>query len=450
LILGRGETIKPPSSSLLDEPMARLMGMLRRKEISVATLAEAVIAREHLLRPTRAFTFFDPEDLRRQAARLDRLGPPRNSRERPLFGVPVSVKDIFDVLGWPTTGGSSFLAALRGRAKRDSSYVARWRKAGALIVGKTHLNQFAYGITGENLHLGPCLQPTRPHLLTGGSSSGAAATVQGGAVCLGLGTDTAGSLRVPAALCGLAAFRHSAPGRKSAGLFPLAPSFDTCGWLQRDLEDIATVFFALADSTIARPRKKWRIAFLWGSWLQGCDREIIADFRALRDHLGTVPEVIVSDAEATGFDEAPDLFAPLQAYEAARVHRPFLRRHAAAYEPAILARLRAGSSTGAVEHRRLQRKRAEFCRNLRRLMAPVDFLVAPAAPYRHLVAGEDHATKRHAILQLTTPFSLGGLPVLAAPWKKRNSFVFQLVATRGEDAKLALVAQSLSRWLRDG
>ncbi len=423
--------------------------MLRRREISVTAIAEAVIAREKDVRSTRAFTFFDPEDLRRQAARLDRFGPPRGAREMPLFGLPVSVKDIFDVRGWRTGGGTSFLAAVRGRSGRDSAYVARWRRAGVLVVGKTHLNQFAYGITGENRYLGPCLQPRNGRLLTGGSSSGAAASVQGGVASVGIGTDTAGSLRVPAALCGLVAFRQSASGRKSAGLFPLAPSFDACGWLQRDLEDVTEIFFAATNVPPFRPRKKWRLRFLWGSWLEGCEREMVESFRALREHLGAVPELSLSDADATGFDEAPELFAPIQAYEAARVHRPLLRQHKAAYEPAILERLAGGLKMRPAEYSSLQRRRLGFGQNLHRLLEQVDFLVAPTTPYRRLVAGKDHVQKRRAILQLTTPFSLGGLPVLAAPWKARNSFAFQVIAIRGGDAALAQVAQPLSRWLRD-
>lgn len=434
-------------SFLLNEPLSSLLVRLRRKEIYVSALAEEIIARVEKLRATNAFTYFDAEDLRREAARLDRLGPPRDRNRWPLFGLPVSVKDIFDVRGWPTTAGSSWLADLRGPARRDSSYVARWRRTGALIVGKTHLNQFAYGITGENLALGSCVQPLRPQRLTGGSSSGAAASVQGGATSIGLGTDTAGSLRVPAALSGLVAFRQSSPRRAVAGLFPLAPSFDSCGWLQRDAEDFALIYSALNGMALPAPKKKWRLAFLWGEWLKPCDPGINADYHALRAQLDSVRETVVSDVKADGFETAVDIFAPIQAYEAARIHRHLLRRHESGYEPAILSRLKGGLTTSVEEYRRLQNQRHQFCRKLHRLFEPFDFLVAPVSPYRLLGLNADHTIRRRPILQLTTPFSLGGLPALAVPWRQCNATVFQVIARRGRDEDLARLASTLARWL---
>ena len=134
----------------------------------------------------------------------------RTAKQRPaLFGVPVAVKDCFDVAGYPTTCGSRFYAEKNGIARTDSTVAARLRQAGAVIMGKTHLHQLAYGITGENSEYGDCLQPKHPQLLTGGSSSGSAASVQEGSAVAAIGTDTGGSIRVPAALCGLAGYRSS-------------------------------------------------------------------------------------------------------------------------------------------------------------------------------------------------------------------------------------------------
>ena len=152
----------------------------------------------------------------------------------------MAVKDCFDVFGYPTTCGSRFYAAQNGIAAEDSFVATRLRRAGAVIMGKTHLHQLAYGITGENSEYGDSLQPSDPALLTGGSSSGSAASVQEGSAIAAIGTDTGGSIRVPAALCGLAGYRSTlglGGAAAWAGGTHLAASFDTIGWLFRDLRD---------------------------------------------------------------------------------------------------------------------------------------------------------------------------------------------------------------------
>jgi len=129
------------------------------------------------------------------------------SRRPLLYGLPVSLKDCFDLAGFPTTCGSRFYAEHNGVAPADSWVAERLRSHGAVITGKTHLHQLAYGITGENSDYGDCTQPRNAAWLTGGSSSGAAASVQEGSAVAAIGTDTGGSIRCPAALCGLAGYR---------------------------------------------------------------------------------------------------------------------------------------------------------------------------------------------------------------------------------------------------
>src|ERR1700753_2075050 len=173
----------------------------------------------------------------------------------PLFGVPIAIKDCFDVAGYPTTCGSRFYAAQNGFAATDSAVVTRLRPDGAVMTGKTHLHQLAYGITGENSEYGNCLQPRDAALLTGGSSSGSAASVQEGSAVAAIGTDTGGSIRVPAALCGLDGYRSTLGlgGEQNwQGGLHLAASFDTIGWLFRDLRDAPVLGAALFDLPIAQ------------------------------------------------------------------------------------------------------------------------------------------------------------------------------------------------------
>ncbi len=162
---------------------------------------------------------------------------------------------------WPaiaTTCGSRFYAEKNGIARNDSTVAARLRQAGAVIMGKTHLHQLAYGITGENSDYGDCVQPRNAQWLTGGSSSGSAASVQEGSSVAAIGTDTGGSIRVPAALCGLAGYRSSlglGGAQAWEGGTHLAESFDTLGWLFRDLRDGPALAAALFGLDRSRPRR---------------------------------------------------------------------------------------------------------------------------------------------------------------------------------------------------
>lgn len=432
---------------LLTQPIRQLLASIREKKISVVQVAEEVIARATALRDSRAFLAFDPNQVRAQAARLDHLGPPRDSRLRPLHGLPISVKDLFDLRGLPTTCGSSFYAATRPSPTRDSSYIARWRALGVLLVGKTHLNEFAYGITGENLHFGACLQPRDLRLLTGGSSSGAAASVQGGAASIGLGTDTGGSLRVPAAQCGLVAFRQSTWGRVSPGMFPLAPSFDSTGWLQSDLGDLPLVYQALQGVLPPAASRPWRVAFLSGSWLEGCEPAILKAYAALQERFTKIGGLVILNHPAD-FASAPEIFSPLQACEAARIHRSFLKKQAADYEPAVRSRLEWGASIAPAQYARLQRDRIQFCRQFSALWEQADFLVAPASPFAELPADDDFNARRRTILQLTTPFSLAGLPALVLPWGQgTRPLGWQILARRGGDAQLVQLSTLLAKEL---
>src|ERR1700747_429345 len=165
------------------------------------------------------------------------------SKERPpLFGFPISLKDCFDLAGFRTTAGTRYYAEKNEIAREDSAVAKRLHAQGAVITGKTNLHPLAYGITGENPDFGDCLQPADATLLTGGSTSGGAASVQEGSAVAAIGTDTGGSIRVPAALCGLVGYRASVELARNRGLWTggvhLSQTFDTLGWIFRDLRDV--------------------------------------------------------------------------------------------------------------------------------------------------------------------------------------------------------------------
>ncbi len=421
---------------------------VRAGTISATELVEAALASARASAKTHAFIRLNPRALQ-DAKEADRRGPAKRREERPLHGIPISVKDIFDVAGMETTCGSSFYAATRKAPRRDSAYVAAWRRTGAIIIGKTHLNEFAYGLTGENRTYGPCLQPPDLKRLTGGSSSGAAASVQAGSSLIGVGTDTGGSIRVPAALCGQVGFRQSLSAKITRGMFPLAPSFDTCGWIQQNLSDLAQVYTALHPGRLPScPLAGARIAFLNGEWLSPCEEPIRIAFDQLLFQIRDLG-ARVTWRQGRNFKKAPEIFAAVQACEASRIHRRFLSRSACVYDPAIRSRLEWGLAMTEAEYRLQRREMAAFAARIRSLWRNFDFLIAPASPFEKLRADEDHAARRRSLLQLTTPFSLAGLPALTFPWGPAGEkFGWQVLAPRGCDRRLVALASALHRSLK--
>lgn len=202
-------------------PLTELQSSLQRGEATVVDVAREAIKRANGSASRNTYLRFEPDELLREAATMDAQSADAADRP-PLLGVPISLKDCFAIAGTRTTCGSLFYAQLWREAVEDSAMATSLRRAGALITGKTHLHPLAYGITGQNSEFGDCLQPRDASLLTGGSSSGAVASVQEGSALAAVGTDTGGSVRVPAALCGLVGYRASQAIAAPGGWWPEA------------------------------------------------------------------------------------------------------------------------------------------------------------------------------------------------------------------------------------
>lgn len=349
-----------------------------------------------------------------EAARAEQMqrgasGPFADGRSA-LWGLPVSVKDCFDLGGASTTCGVGFYQELYGVAKRDSWLIENLRAAGAVVTGKTHLHPLAYGITGENPEFGDCVQPGDPTALTGGSSSGAVASILEGSAVAAIGTDTGGSVRVPAALCGLAGYRATLGRGDWRGGAHLAESFDTMGWLFRDLSDAPLLAFPFAPNNMGPAAAITRFAVIDGTFLHDCEPLIVASLAA------NVQELRDLGLHGTTFDaswwaEAFDIFAAIQAWEAARTHAKHLDR----IEPAIRQRLEWGASISAWKLDILRHRHAAFRARMDELFAEHQLLVLPAAPVARLAVGADHTQTRARLLRYTTPFSLAGNPAVAVP-----------------------------------
>jgi aspartyl-tRNA(Asn)/glutamyl-tRNA(Gln) amidotransferase subunit A len=394
----------------------------------------------------------------RDAENLSSRFPSANAGAKPLlYGLPISLKDCFDLAGFRTSSGTRFYAERNGFANIDSGVAARLRTQGAVIVGKSHLHPLAYGITGENPDYGDCAQPGDPRRLTGGSSSGAAASVQEGSAIAAIGTDTGGSIRVPAALCGLAGYRASIGAAHERGLWRgsmhLAQSFDTLGWIFRDLRDAPLLAEALFGFSVPEWREPTgipaspgsnghhlRIACVNAAFTHDCESEVLVALTFWQQKLTQAGAEIFS-FDSAFWEEAGDIFAPIQANEASAIHTPATSGDFSIFERTIAQRLAWGAAIEPTEIKRLRRRHAEFREQMDALLRQYDFVIAPCAPVARLTVGNDNSDSRRRILRYTTPFSLTGAPVVALPGPAGSGV--QLAASRGDDARLIAFAAYL-------
>jgi Asp-tRNA(Asn)/Glu-tRNA(Gln) amidotransferase A subunit family amidase len=402
-----------------------------------ALQAQEAMARANNNAGRNVYLAMDRERILAEAEALTARFPDPTQRP-PLFGVPIGVKDCFDVAGYPTTCGSHFYADKNGIAAADSAVAARLRQAGAVIMGKTHLHQLAYGITGENSEYGDCVQPENPQALTGGSSSGSSASVQEGSAVASIGTDTGGSVRVPAALCGLAGYRSSlglGGAQAWEGGFHLAVSFDTLGWLFRDLRDGPALAAALLDVPVVAAPQGVTIAAVGEAYLHDCEPAVLEMYR------GWQTELLRNGAHIRVFEpdfwtDSREIFGGIQAHEAAAVHRGYFEH----FEPTIRDRLAWGASLSAATIEDLRKRHVVFRGRMDQLLQQHDFLMLPCAPMTTLPVGADHSATRLKILRYTTPASLAGTPAVTLAAKGGG---VQLVGARGSDARLLAFAASL-------
>jgi aspartyl-tRNA(Asn)/glutamyl-tRNA(Gln) amidotransferase subunit A len=414
----------PPRPS----PIAALLAAYKSGETNPTAKARIAFSRANGNVSRNTYLAMDPDwtlgEARRQLKRATSGDQPL-----PLSGLPVSLKDCFDLTGFPTSSGSKFYAANKPTASADSWVAARLRRAGAVIVGKTHLHQLAYGITGENRDYGDCLQPADSSLLTGGSSSGAAASLQEGSALAAIGTDTGGSVRAPAALCGLAGYRASLGIGDWMGGYHLAQSFDTVGWLCRDLRDLPLLAESLFDLPLENPTPPTiRIGVLTGPLLETCETDVRHALADWQDRLHRASAQLEPFCPPF-WSEAWDIYAPLQAHEAAQLHAGFFHE----FDPTIAARLAWGASLSESEVQKLRRRHAAFRSQHAHLFRQFDFLLAPVSPTSRLLAGADHTESRARILRLTTPASLGGNPAVVLPSPECG---VQLIAAHNNDRRL--------------
>lgn len=348
----------PPSAApyFARRPIGEVAKALRTGAVTSRQLVEQCTQHALKLNPLlNCFVSVDEEGARSAAKILDdemQAGVDRS----PLHGIPVAIKDIIDVAGQVTTSGS---ALFQNRvAEADAACVARLRAAGALLVGKTVLHEFAYGITGDRSFHGPSRNPHDPERISGGSSGGSAVAVAAGIVPLALGTDTAGSVRVPAALCGVVGFKPVYGAIPTDGVHPLAPSLDHVGLFAKSAADAELAYEVLADQSPPPDgaNENLRLGWVVPSVFGPIEATIERDLRHVLALCGFEPFPVT-------IEEAPDLFAMLtgiQSHEAYLVHSDDLRSGATRIDDEVLQRLQAGASISASQYRRALHSRDRF------------------------------------------------------------------------------------------
>jgi aspartyl-tRNA(Asn)/glutamyl-tRNA(Gln) amidotransferase subunit A len=412
----------------------RIRDALGSRKTRPVELAELALANSNQNAERNVYLWQNAAWTKSEAARVEKMpygeGGPFGDGHGALWGLPVSVKDCFDLAGSPTTCGTVFYRDHNGIAERDSWLVAKLREAGAVITGKTHLHALAYGITGENLEFGDCIQPRTTDLLTGGSSSGAAASIIEHSAVAAIGTDTGGSVRVPAALCGLVGYRSSLGRGNWNGAAHLAESFDTLGWLFRDLQDAPLLAAPFASSSSSITMKFSRFAYVGNGFLDDCEQEVMAGFHAAIRELEELG-LEGREVDAGWWKDSTEIFAPLQASEAACLHAGNFEN----FEQPIRERLKWGASLSAEEIADLRRRHSEFRGRMDELIATHELVVLPCAPVARLraVAGDGGVAVRKRLLRYTAPFSLAGVPCVAIPSKSAG---IQMAAAREKDEPL--------------
>jgi len=392
--------------------IALLTRRLRAGELSPREAVESYLERIERVNPhLNAYI-----TVRAEEALAEAESAPRG----PLYGVPLAVKDLIDVAGTPTTAASKILAD--NVPQRDADSVARLRAAGAVILGKLNTHEFAFGATTTSPHFGPAHNPWSTDRICGGSSGGSGAAAAADLAAGTLGTDTAGSIRIPACFCGVTGLRPSTGLVSNDGVVPVSWTLDAVGPIARSAEDCELLLQAIAPQyqPVEGDVRGLRIGVVKPLFEQANPEVAAVASKALDElsALGAKLETI----ETAPLEEAAPILQALMLTEAAQAHLVWLRTHLEDYGADVRARLLAGLLLPSTAHVTGQRARRWYCDRLERLFDRFDLLAAPEMPIVPPRIGEQtvevnnkEIPYRLCLMPFNSPWTLAGLPVLSVP-----------------------------------
>jgi aspartyl-tRNA(Asn)/glutamyl-tRNA(Gln) amidotransferase subunit A len=428
-----------------------------RGEVSPVDLVERCLARIHAARHLNAFITVMDGSARADARRAQeeiRSGHYRG----PLHGIPISIKDLIDVAGTPTTSGSAVPPL---HPASDAPIVHRLRESGAILIGKTNLHEFAFGTTTEETAFGVVRNPFDTSRSAGGSSAGAAVALVEG-MCYGsIGTDTGGSIRIPAAACGIVGLKPTAAEVTCEGIVPLSTTCDHVGPMTRTVRDARLMFEVLTGEPVPLTSEERPLTFgvPSGYLLERLDPDV-------RRALGRVETALKAAGHSTRrvrierAEITPDVYLHIVLAEAARYHAPLVETHAALYSPGVRLRIEMGRYILAEDYVRAMELRPLLTRSVDAALETCDALLLPALAIPAPVLGTEtvefdgsQEPIRAAMLRLTQLFNITGHPAIAIPAGRTPSGLpigMQLVGARQRTGTLLNIAERVEPQITGG
>ena len=438
------------TATLAFAPLSEISTSLRKREVSATQLIDLYADRiERLAEVSKAFIRVDIEGARARAESIDK----NFDGDLPLNGIPYACKDLFDVKDLPTTGGSQVLQD--NVAHQDAEVVRRMNQAGAIFIGKNNLHEFAYGATGENTLYGTPPNPYDPSRLAGGSSSGSAAALGFGLCAAALGTDTGGSVRAPASLCGLVGFKPTYGRISTENVIPYSWTLDHIGTLTRSAADTGLLFDSLAlelRPPVQTGLDKLTIGIPESFFFEHCDSEILDSIDALMNFLrqagANLKPVPMPSMEFTR-----TVSLTVQMPEALSYHNRYLEQRGHLYNQDFRAGLALGQCLLAEQYIRAKRFIETYRNDMESVFAEVDLILTPATPVIAPKIGVVEVTvdgysepAGNAITRYTSFFNMTGHPAITLPCGLHSEGLpigAQLVGKHFGDEQLIDIAQQI-------